>query len=466
MYITKLKKNILLLCMLLWLGSCKATPAVTTAVTGSWKMAITAPGVGEILLAMDYETRQTDTPGVWKLQAFSEKQGAGKLLGGSKAMLAKTFTNKFPKGSLVHVEGLYRKGDSIASVLYTPMRNFYMYATVDGNEMNGVLMNGKKEIVGMVQGEKGSHTLPLRNYKKLMQQVLALTEDKIYDPAIVQGKDWKRYRRQMEDMSEVCNDDALFIMAFHYRAEKLPFTHYALYRYADEVNFSNGDAANVTIEEKAPGVAYMKVSSFAGTAGEMDTAFMQIVHKGYHTLIVDLRNNGGGSVGGGLGFTRHVLPDTINGGVFLTQRWFRNHKGLPEVADYHTLVPFSDASYSLIMKGIHEHEGLCLKLVPQAPFYMGKMYVLVNGNTASTCEPIVYGLKQRKRAVIVGERTAGAMLNGETFSLSEDFKMVIPTATYYTSDGVKLDGLGVAPDKAVESDKALEYVLTELNIKN
>ena len=460
-----LKTNTLLLCMLLWLGSCKAESAITTPATGSWKMTITAPGIGEIMLVMDCET-YADSTGVYRLEAYSETAGAKKLLGGSKAMLAKTFTKKFPKGSLVHIKGRYKTSDSIASVLYTPMRNFYLYATVEGNEMSGVLMNGKKEIVGLVQGEKGQHTLPLRNYKKHMDEILALTEDKIYDPAIIQSKEWKKYRKQMEEMSAACNDDALFIMAFHYRGEDLPFTHYSLYRYAEEVNFGNDDAANVTIEEKAPGVAYMKVSSFAGTAEEMDTAFMQIVDKGYHTLIVDLRNNGGGSVGGGLGFTRHLMLDTLDGGVFLTQRWFRNHKGLPEVADYGSLVPFSQASYSLIMKGIHEHEGLCLKLVPQAPLYTGKLYVLVNGNTASTCEPIVYGLKQRKRATIVGERTAGAMLNGETFSLGEDFKMVIPTATYYTSDGVKLDGLGVAPDKVVKSEEALNAVLTELNIKN
>ncbi len=465
-YISNKTKNILLLCLLMpALLSCHAK-TVTTSVSGSWKMTLTAPGVGEIALPMDFATMQPDTPGVWKLEAYSEKQGAKKLLGTGKALMAGIFTKKFPKGSLVHMEGKYKQGDSIAAVLFTPMRNFYLYAAVQGNEMDGVLKNGKKEIVGKVHGDKGRPALPLRNYRELAQQILALTEDKIYDPAIVKSKEWKTFRSKLEKMSADCNDDALFIMSFFYHARQLPFTHFALYRYNEEVNLINSSAGNVTIEEKAPGVAYMKITSFGGTPEEMDTAFMQIVNKGYQTLIVDLRDNPGGSVGGGFGFTRHIVPNTIDGGVFLTQQYFRHYKVAPRVSDYHNLVPFSAASYSLIMKGIHEHEGLCLQLQPKAPLYLGKMYVLVNHNTASTCEPIVYGLKQRKRATIIGERTAGAILNGETFALPSGYKLVLPTATYYTSDGVKLDGRGVAPDQKTDPGKALDFVMQEINQKH
>ena len=86
--------------------------------------------------------------------------------------------------------------------------------------------------------------------------------------------------------------------------------------------------------------------------------------------------------------------------------------------------------------------------------------VRIAGRTASTCEPIVYALQQHHLATIVGQRTAGAMLNGESFTAGDGFVVTVPTATYYASDGFRIDRQGVTPDIAVpETGDALEYAL-------
>ncbi len=54
------------------------------------------------------------------------------------------------------------------------------------------------------------------------------------------------------------------------------------------------------------------------------------------------------------------------------------------------------------------------------------------------------------------------MLNGEFFDLDKGFKMVIPTADYYTSDGFKIDQNGVKPDIETKQEEALDYVMKNL----
>ena len=113
---------------------------------------------------------------------------------------------------------------------------------------------------------------------------------------------------------------------------------------------------------------------------------------------------------------------------------------------------------NLLLDGIHDQEGLSLQVMPDSLRYTGRVYVLVDRGTASACEPLVYALKQYKLAVIVGENTAGQMLNGEEFDCGGGWKLTVPTADYYTADGVRLDHRGVAPDRTVKSADAMRVV--------
>ena len=215
-------------------------------------------------------------------------------------------------------------------------------------------------------------------------------------------------------------DDLEMVFAFFYYAGKLPFSHFALMRLPpEEKDAEEKPAKQVSLEEKSRETVYMKIKSFGGTAAEMDSVFSIVLNKNYKNLVVDLRDNPGGSVEAGMKFARYVTDSAFYGGVFLTQKWFDKHQSAPNINDYSKLPHFSEANFDLIIKGIHQQEGLCLEIVPETSRYRGNLFILTNSGTASTCEPIVYGLKQQKRAVIVGEKTAGAMLNGEFFLLKD-----------------------------------------------
>jgi C-terminal processing protease CtpA/Prc len=294
---------------------------------------------------------------------------------------------------------------------------------------------------------------------------LKVTREKIFNTSVLETKEWASFEKDIKRVSKDMQDDLEMEFAFFYFAGKLPFSHYFLLR-PDPGSNQQVDSTvtekQVSLEEKSPGTMYMKIESFAGTAVEMDSVFSYIIKKNYKNLVVDLRNNSGGSVEAGMRFATLVADTPFYGGVFLTQNWFADNKQPPAIREYDKLPAFTESNFHLLINGIHDQKGLCLKIVPEQNTYKGNLFILTSNVTASTCEPIVYGLKQRKRALIVGERTAGAMLNGEFFKLKDGFSLMIPTADYYTSDGYRIDQKGVEPSITVKQAEALNYVMQNL----
>ena len=88
------------------------------------------------------------------------------------------------------------------------------------------------------------------------------------------------------------------------------------------------------------------------------------------------------------------------------------------------------------------------------PQWRGALYVLINGGTRSGKEVVSYALQKRRRAVLVGARSAGAVLGGRCFLLS-DRSLLYLAVTDFRVDGERLEGVGVTPD--VEVPDALPY---------
>ena len=98
----------------------------------------------------------------------------------------------------------------------------------------------------------------------------------------------------------------------------------------------------------------------------------------------------------------------------------------------------------------------------ERPIFQGKVYVLVNHNTASACEPLIDLFQKFDIGTLVGERSAGAMLSGQTFPLNDDYDIFIPISDYQTAEGKAIDKVGIEPDVKVDSEDALTHVLEEL----
>jgi len=87
---------------------------------------------------------------------------------------------------------------------------------------------------------------------------------------------------------------------------------------------------------------------------------------------------------------------------------------------------------------------------PRPVTYRGPLAILVDGCTASTAEILAGGLKDLKRARILGSRTAGAALPATIQKLPSGDGFMCASASYISEGGKPLEGSGVTPDVPIE----------------
>jgi len=91
---------------------------------------------------------------------------------------------------------------------------------------------------------------------------------------------------------------------------------------------------------------------------------------------------------------------------------------------------------------------------PQENRYAGPVAVLIDGMSASTTEVLSSGIQEMGRAVIVGERSAGAALPSFFQKLPTGALFQFAVADFKTPKGVLIEGRGVIPDVEARYDRA------------
>jgi len=201
------------------------------------------------------------------------------------------------------------------------------------------------------------------------------------------------------------------------------------------------------------GVGLLKVTMFPGIVGidvahDIDHAIAQL--QGCERLIIDLRGNTGGGIGG-LRLMSYLTPGKIPVGYSLTKRRATNgyrKERLPSfgrIPDSQWMLPllalryaFGDKSIVVISEG----------LGPQR--FHGRIVLLVNQHSASAAEMVAGFAVENKLATIVGARTAGRLLSGGAFKVGHGYLLGLPVAAYLTWQGTMLEGKGITPDVPVD----------------
>lgn len=201
------------------------------------------------------------------------------------------------------------------------------------------------------------------------------------------------------------------------------------------------------------GIGWLKVTMFPGAVG-IDLAKMfdtAIAHLRDSTrLIVDLRGNTGGGIGG-LRLMSYLTPGKTEVGYSLTRA--RKEKGYArEQLPRFGRIPSRKATllwlalrYGFIDKSILVvTEGLG----PQK--FHGRVVILVNQHTASAGEMLAAFAEENGLATIVGTKTPGRLLSGTTFKAGSGYILGLPVAAYLTWQGRLIEGKGVTPSIPVE----------------
>lgn len=174
-------------------------------------------------------------------------------------------------------------------------------------------------------------------------------------------------------------------------------------------------------------IGYIAISSFnEDTADDFHNKFVELKNQGIKSLIIDLRNNGGGLVEEAL-----------------------------EIADY--IVPKGKELLITVDKdGKEKIENSKQDVLIDMP-----IVVLVNGNTASSSEILAGALKELEEATIVGKTTYGKGVIQQFLTLVDGSGLKVTTHEYYTPNRNKINGVGIEPDEVVE----LPEGVNALNVK-
>ena len=163
-------------------------------------------------------------------------------------------------------------------------------------------------------------------------------------------------------------------------------------------------------------VAYIRITHFTQkTAEEMQRALNTALETKAKGLVLDLRNNPGG-----------LLDASV------------------AVADC-----FLDGGEVVSIKGRVEKANEVYEAKPGVLF-AGPVSVLINEGSASASEIVAGALKDRNRAVLVGEKSFGKGSVQTLFKLPDGSGLFVTIAKYYTPSGVTIDGVGIKPDIEVK----------------
>lgn len=91
------------------------------------------------------------------------------------------------------------------------------------------------------------------------------------------------------------------------------------------------------------------------------------------------------------------------------------------------------------------------KRTTYSPSWRKPLVVLIDGGTRSGKEVVSRALQRHKRATIVGERSAGAVVAGQIIPLSDDSLLFLAVHDIVV-DGERLEGVGVKPDVEVPAE--------------
>jgi carboxyl-terminal processing protease len=101
---------------------------------------------------------------------------------------------------------------------------------------------------------------------------------------------------------------------------------------------------------------------------------------------------------------------------------------------------------TMTMRSGYQH----FPVFPQANPYLGPVVILTDGGSASTSEIFAGGMQELGRAVVVGERTAGAALPSLFYKLPTGAIFQYAIGDFKTPRGALIEGRGVAPDVEVK----------------
>jgi len=176
---------------------------------------------------------------------------------------------------------------------------------------------------------------------------------------------------------------------------------------------ANIELESVTSKVIEENIGYIDIKSFEiNTGKDFEKELRALEMKGVASLIIDLRDNGGGIVESGV----EIADLLIDEGVIAYTEDYKKDRTYYKSVSGKTKLPY---------------------------------VVLVNEGTASTSEILVAGIKYHKAGAIAGTKTYGKGIIQTVSEVSKEDYMRITIMEYFAPDGKRIDKVGITPNHVV-----------------
>jgi len=182
------------------------------------------------------------------------------------------------------------------------------------------------------------------------------------------------------------------------------------------------ESPTVKFEMLDDGMAYIQITEFDTVTVDQFTEAMAMARgNDMKGLILDLRSNPGGNLSSVVSIAQQMLP-----------------KGL--------------IVYTVDRDGNREEYSCDGSRELDVP-----MVVLVNGNSASASEILAGAIKDYGIGTLVGTTTFGKGIVQRPIELSDGSAVKLTISSYYTPNGININGIGIEPDVECEFDSERYY---------
>lgn len=172
-------------------------------------------------------------------------------------------------------------------------------------------------------------------------------------------------------------------------------------------------------------IGYIDIPSFDETTSqEFKTKFEELKSQNIKSLIIDLRNNGGG-----------IVSEALKIADFITDK------------------------DSVLLYEVDKNNNETIQKSKDAPIVDIPVVLLVNENTASSSEILAGALKDLAKAKIVGTKTYGKGIIQQILTMPDGSGLKVTTEEYQTPNKNKIHKIGIEPDEKVELPEAVQNKL-------
>ena len=291
--------------------------------------------------------------------------------------------------------------------------------------------------------------------------------ENLYDPRLLETPGYQAFRQEFGLRVGQAENDQEVLTAFRASWKEGLFSHFDLraagvraVETTAALQAAGANRENAVLTYPADDVALLTITTFLGDTviSQILEALAEVRTRQVKSLIIDLRENDGGSLAGTV-LVQSLLehPETI--GAFVNRLWWGRNDHGPDATQIAAITPLAQLDPGSFAADLADDGISVVRLPPISGPPAQRVFLLTSRRTASMAELAAAAIKGAEAAVLIGETTAGEMLSGEFADAAPGFQVFMPMADYYSRSEGRIEGVGVQPHVLVDADQALATAL-------